>query len=38
MSNDQILQEIHEDFISSIEYQKFLWEINNTPPTPLSEN
>jgi hypothetical protein len=29
MSNENILQEIHEEFINSEDYQKFLWEINN---------
>jgi hypothetical protein len=32
MSNELILQEIHEEFINSQEYEKFLWEINNIPP------
>jgi hypothetical protein len=32
MSNEDILQEIHEEFINSEEYQKFLWEVNNLEP------
>lgn len=32
MSKCDILQEIHEEFIISEEYQKYLWEINNTEP------
>lgn len=37
MNRDDILQEIHEEFVNSEEYQKFLWEIDNTQPS-LGEN
>ena len=33
MTKESILQEIHEDYINSQDYEKFLWEINNIPPS-----
>jgi hypothetical protein len=38
MSCELILQEIHEEFINSIEYEKFLWELNNVEPNENSGN
>jgi len=35
MSNEHIIQEIHEEFINSEDYQKYLWEINNVQPHPV---
>jgi hypothetical protein len=37
MCSEDIIQEIHEEFINSEDYQKYLWEINNTQP-PSVEN
>lgn len=35
MTKEEILQELHEEFINSEEYQMFLWEINNVNPLSL---
>jgi len=35
MTEEEVLQELHEEFINSEEYQIFLWEINNVNPLSL---